>query len=236
MWTTSDQVADRSGVVARYHRASRARPSDAIAPARLRARVSVGIDLAGIGPHGASMAEEIRKLTLARLAGEAKRLLDPDDLVQAVYRRILRRNHRPKSAFDPTRASVSQYVHQIAGNAIVDELAKVKRIEQRELHGDPDREEDAYEVNADPRDPIAALEELPRRHEVTWSAGAPATRHSVTRNALRRVIAVFGAPPFAVGHARNEKRSATPVPLHFHVMPETGACGKPRVMPHSHRP
>ena len=29
---------------------------------------------------------------------------------------------------------------------------------------------------------------------------------------------------------------ATPVPLHFRYMPETGACGKPRVMPHSHRP
>ena len=30
--------------------------------------------------------------------------------------------------------------------------------------------------------------------------------------------------------------SATPVPLHFQLMPDTGACGKPRVMPHSHRP
>jgi hypothetical protein len=38
------------------------------------------------------------------------------------------------------------------------------------------------------------------------------------------------------GHARNEKRSATPVPLHCQLMPDTGACGKPRVMPHSHRP
>src|SRR5258708_18909755 len=59
--------------------------------------------------------------------------------------------------------------------------------------------------------------------------GVRATRHSVTRNTLRRVIAVFGTPPFAGGHARNEKRSATPVPLHFQPMPDTGVCGKPRV-------
>src|SRR5690349_18445321 len=37
----------------------------------------------------------------------------------------------------------------------------------------------------------------------------------------------IGATPFARRHAPNEKRSATPVPLHFRYMPETGPCGKP---------
>ena len=62
-----------------------------------------------------------------------------------------------------------------------------------------------------------------------WVRG---TRHSVTRNALHRVIAVFGAPAFAGGGTHGTRRRATPVPLHLQLMPDTGACGKPRVMPH----
>ena len=38
------------------------------------------------------------------------------------------------------------------------------------------------------------------------------------------------------GRARNETRSPTPAPLHFQSMPETGACGKPQVVPHTRQP
>src|SRR6266851_4262399 len=81
-------------------------------------------------------------------------------------------------------------------------------------------------------------------------------RHSVTTDALRRgpsrliiiddstlaeeiepeVSPNLARPPFARRHARNEKGRATPAPLHFQLMPDTGACGKPRVMPHKPRP
>src|SRR5580658_8672816 len=38
------------------------------------------------------------------------------------------------------------------------------------------------------------------------------------------------------GAQGSEKRRAIPAPLHFQLMPDTGACGKPRGMPHSSRP
>jgi DNA-directed RNA polymerase specialized sigma24 family protein len=82
-------------------------------------------------------ASQRRRLTLARWRGPALGR-DPDDLVQEVCRRILRRNRRP-CAWDPSRGSLGHYVHCVAGNAIADMLAVHRRHARAELLGDPER-------------------------------------------------------------------------------------------------
>ena len=42
--------------------------------------------------------------------------------------------------------------------------------------------------------------------------------------------------PFAGGTHGNEAWGAIAAPLHFRLMPDTGACGKTWVVPHSRRP
>lgn len=69
-----------------------------------------GLDLAASGLQCATLAEDVRRVALLCLGDYARsrparaRLVDPDDLVQDVYRRILRRNPC-ESAWDPQRGS-----------------------------------------------------------------------------------------------------------------------------------
>jgi DNA-directed RNA polymerase specialized sigma24 family protein len=113
----------------------------------------LGIDLA-------RYHRDVRRLVLARWKGNAARLLDPEDLVQEVYRRILRRN-RLACAWDPSRGSLGHYVHQLAGCAIADMLKPVKRRARAEVHGDPERWDEVPAPEPDPEDAPLDLAEAP---------------------------------------------------------------------------
>ena len=114
-------------------------------------------------PRGIDLARyhrDVRRLTLARWKGNAARLLDPEDLVQEVYRRILRRNLQA-CAWDPSRGSLGHYVHQIAGCAIADMLKPEKRRARAEVHGDPERWDDVATPEPDPAEAPLDLAEAP---------------------------------------------------------------------------
>jgi DNA-directed RNA polymerase specialized sigma24 family protein len=127
--------------------------------------VAVGVDLAAPGKQCATIAEDVRRIVLKRHAATAEAAaLDPDDLVQDVYRRIMRRNYRP-SAFDPRRASLSTYVYRVAGNAISDAMTAARTRAGHELHRGAPGGEDGYDedrdlAHADQSDPLAALEDV----------------------------------------------------------------------------
>ena len=94
----------------------------------------LGLDLAapGLTARTKTIADDVRRLVLSRWVGNAARLLDPDDLVQEVHRRIIRRNRRP-CAFDPRQGSIGHYVYQVTGGAIADMLKPAKRRADHEL-------------------------------------------------------------------------------------------------------
>jgi RNA polymerase sigma factor (sigma-70 family) len=93
----------------------------------------LGVDLAapGLTARTKTIADDVRRLVLSRWVGNAARLLDPDDLVQEVHRRIIRRNRRP-CAFDPRQGSIGHYVYQVTSGAIADMLKPAKRRAEQE--------------------------------------------------------------------------------------------------------
>jgi DNA-directed RNA polymerase specialized sigma24 family protein len=118
-------------------------------------------------PCGIDLARyhrDVRRLTLARyrrdLRRDVHRLLDPEDLVQEVCRRILRRNLQA-CAWDPSRGSLGHYVHQIASCAIADMLKPAKRRARAEVHSDPERWDDVPAPEPEPVEAPLDLAEAP---------------------------------------------------------------------------
>ena len=170
-----------------------------------------GIDLA-------RYHRDVRRLTLARWRGPAL-ALDPDDLVQEVCRRILRRNRRP-CAWDPSRGSLGHYVHCIAGNAIADMLAVHRRHACAELHGDPERLDEvaAPEPDAEdaPLDPEAAPTDADEREDFFAALcclhvfGELPSAEPLWRRALKQRVAEQWAERF---FARSPASTSPPVQL-----------------------
>lgn len=153
-----------------------------------------GLDLAAPGLKHARFCDDVRHVALARLQRdlrpEVRRLVDADDLVSEVNRRILRRNQHTGtvstgacgcclvgtrgSAWSPERGSWTHYVDRITSCAIEDLLAPARRIARHELMAaDPDREDEhvAPEPDSDARpfDPEAAPSD-PDDREVVFLA------------------------------------------------------------------
>lgn len=96
-------------------------------------RKTIGIDLEERG-------EEVRKLLMADFSQWIASMdMDPEEVLQEVYRGILARN-RGKCPLDESKSSFGHYVHMVINGVLSNLYHKHQRITDRELVGLPDLE------------------------------------------------------------------------------------------------